>query len=86
MGEAPTQAPHPEEAPLGAVSKDALRRAPPSPLWGGIEGGGRERSEPAKNKSANQRDWREAPPSVLSDISPARGEIGCVTAFANHQT
>jgi hypothetical protein len=24
---------------------------------------------------------REAPLSVLSDISPARGEIGCVTAF-----
>jgi hypothetical protein len=26
--------------------------------------------------------WREAPPSVLSDISPARGEIGCAAAFA----
>ena len=28
---------------------------------------------------------REAPPSVLSDISPARGEIARVTAFANLQ-
>jgi hypothetical protein len=43
-------------------------RVLPSPLRGGTEGGGRERSEPAKNKSANQRDSREAPPPLAPPL------------------
>jgi predicted helicase len=43
----------------------------PSPLWGGIEGGGRERSEPTKDSSANQQDSREAPPPLTP---PHKGE------------
>jgi predicted helicase len=47
------------------------RYGPPSPLWGGIEGGGRERSEPTKDSSANQQDSREAPPPLTP---PHKGE------------
>lgn len=56
--------------------EDAAMGAPPSSLWRGIEGGGRERSEPAKNLTDNRKDFREATPAPNPSPKGGGGQVG----------
>ena len=60
-----------------ALKRFEAAYGPPSPLWGGIEGGGRERSEPTKNSSngaagEKSKARSEAPPPLTTGAASGR--------------